>query len=313
MKPSVVVVTYNSGELIADCLRSLLEGEAEADIVVVDNASVDATVEEVSRFPAVRLLAGDVNEGFAAAANRGVSTSTGDPIFLVNPDARPAPDCLPRLLRRLEQPEIGVVGCKILDPDGATLQHVGGRVRRNALTEHIGRGETDRGQYDHLADVAYVTGAVLGIRRATWKELEGLHSGYRPAYFEELELCMRARRLGYRVVVVPEARASHLEAASSAGGPGDPEGEPSGAFYRAYHRNRVLFVARNYSAHDFVRHFLPAEARWLTRRHPRREIVALVRAYVSLLARLPGFLRHRRLRRPTPFGTPRLADDDWKT
>jgi len=207
--PAVIIVTYNSALYIESCLDSLADCGGQPQIIVVDNASADGTADAVARYPTVKLIQNQKNLGFAAAVNRGAQATQGDPLILLNPDTLVFPGYLERLLSSLRDPSIGVAGCKILEPDGVTLQHAGGVVAANALTQHVGRGEEDRGQYDELAEVDYVTGAGLAIRREVWESLGGFDEGYWPAYFEETELCWQARARGYRVVFVPEAVLLH--------------------------------------------------------------------------------------------------------
>src|SRR5437867_927232 len=83
-----------------------------------------------------------------------------------------------------------------------TLPHVGGALRPNALSYHLGEGEEDLGQYRGLLPCDYVQGAALAIRRSLWDELSGFDEGFYPAYFEEADLCRRAKNAGWDVAVV---------------------------------------------------------------------------------------------------------------
>lgn len=307
--PAVVIVTFESAAVIGPCLERLLASRPLPEVVVVDNASRDDSAEVAARHP-VTLIRNADNRGFAAAVVQGVAATRGDPLVLLNPDTEIEPDCLEHLAAALADPQVAIAGCKILDTDGVTIQHAGGVVAANALTDHIGRGEIDRGQHDVRRDVPYVTGAGLALRRATWARLGGLDGGYWPAYFEELELCWRARAAGYRVVVEPRAVMRHHEALSSRGGAvdaaaGTRDSDAGGAelasvaaplpalYYGAYHRNRIRFVLRNYPLSQFLTGFLPAELRWMARGHHRGQGGALARAWLAALRESPATLRHR--------------------
>lgn len=296
MRPLVVIVTYRSAAVIDDCLRSVAASDVRPRIVVVDNASGDGSADIAAGHADVAVLRNEANRGFAAAVVQGVVAGDGDPIVLLNPDAELEPDCLRHLCAALADESVAIAGCKILDPDNATLQHAGGIVHANALTDHIGRGEPDDGRYDELRDVPYVTGAGLALRRAVWDRLGGLDPGYWPAYYEELELCWRARAAGYRVVVEPRAVMRHHEADSSRR-QGAGKQELSSAYYRSYHRNRLRFVLRNFPASQFLGGFLPAEARWLLGGGPRGHRLALLGAYAASAARLPAIVWSRLLAR----------------
>jgi GT2 family glycosyltransferase len=294
-RPAVVVVTYRSGDVIGPCLQRLLASDVEPEVVVIDNASGDGSADVAARHDAVTVIRNRDNRGFAAAVVQGVAATRGDPVVLLNPDTEVEPDCLRRLAEALEDTDVAIAGCKVLDTDGRTIQHAGGMMGPNALTDHVGRGEVDRGQYDEVSDVPYVTGAALAIRRRIWEVLGGLDVGYWPAYFEECELCWRARAAGYRVIVEPRAVLRHHEAASTRG---QREALPE-TFYRAYHRNRLRFVLRNFPLTQLLGGFLPAELRWMLAGHHRGQGKALWRAYGAALRELPATLRHR-LRGPTP-------------
>lgn len=296
---SVIIVAFNSEDVIGACLQSLQQDRHRPEIIVVDNGSRDGTRQVVSRFPNVTLVRNDRNLGFAAGVNRGVARSGGDPIVLLNPDTRVQPGWLGPLCDALRAPRTVIAGSKILDLDGRTLQHVGGIVGANALTEHVGRGEADVGQYDRLAEVPYVTGAALAVRRDTLAALGGLDEGYFPAYFEETELCWQARARGLRVVVVPESVVYHAEgSASGAGAASDTTAAV--AFHRMYHRNRIRFVLRNFPAVQLVGEFLPAEVRWWKAIRSRLQRRAALRAYISAAPHLPLILTHRLRRKLAP-------------
>src|SRR5215207_6416065 len=117
---SIIIITYNSAAQIGPCLRALQQQrcDTEYEIVVVDNASRDQSRAIVAGFPAARLIAADENWGFAGGVNRGVAAARGRLIALLNPDAAPAPDWLQQIIAVLDDPQIGVVGSKILGPDG---------------------------------------------------------------------------------------------------------------------------------------------------------------------------------------------------
>lgn len=268
---SVVVVEHASRDVLPACLEALYaDGGERLEVIVVDNASPTACDVLHPRFPRARFVHVRRNLGFAGGCQVGAARARADLVATVNPDARVEPGWLSAVESAFEDPTVGVVGCTLLAPDGMTLQHAGGALRANGRSEHLGRGETDRGQYGGVRDVEYVCGAAMVVRRAVVEE-EGFFSPvYHPAYFEDAELCVRARRRGWRVVVASDARVRHHEAVSS-GGVG------SEAYLRRYHTGRVRFMARNASPTRWLR-ALPAEA-WLVANMPKRERRLLVSAY----------------------------------
>jgi GT2 family glycosyltransferase len=184
--------------------------------------------------------------------------------------------------RLLADPTIGALGAKIYDPGWKTIQHAGGVLRDNALTDHVGRGEEDRGQHDETRDCPYVTGAALALRREVLEQVGLLDPWYVPAYFEEADLCARIRRHGLRIVYEPRARLVHHEGTAS--------GKGSERFFYCYHRNRLRFVLRNYPFLSILERFVPAELAWMRRWLPPEQKGPLARAYATNLLRLPATL-----------------------
>src|SRR5438552_3026910 len=123
MHLSLLIVTHNSRRHIGDCVKSLeraLDG-IESEVVVVDNASTDGTTAQVRDwFPSVRVIALEENLGFAAGINTGLAATTGRYVWWVNPDSQFVAGRVSEVLAWMDaHPEAGIVGGKILDPDGA--------------------------------------------------------------------------------------------------------------------------------------------------------------------------------------------------
>lgn len=302
---SIVIVLYNSSEHIGPCLESVrLLVYRPLEVVLVDNRSADSSMllarrkAEEDGLPCVSSVL-PRNKGFAAAVNEGASLARGEVLLLLNPDTEVYPDMLEALVRELRDPATGVAGCKVLDPDGETLQHAGGFLRDNGLSMHYGVGERDVGQYDVPADVPYVTGAALAVTRELFLASGGMDSGYFPAYFEEVDLCLRVRRMGYRVVYVPGARVLHHESVTT--------GRFTKRYYYLYHRNRVRFLLKNYSWGFLRDRALPMEQRWITMIQPEEQSVPLNKAYLVNIANLPRTLLAR-WRMERDLKAPRLED-----
>lgn len=281
VKVSVIVLTWNGEKFIAPCLTSLLSQEyALFEVIVVDNASTDASVTIVQSFaPRVRLIRNEYNLGFAAGNNVGLQAADGDIVILLNQDTVVQPGWLRAIVDTFADSTIGIVGCKALYPDGRRLEHAGARVLPgNAFTYHIGWGEEDHSQYDTLADVDYVTGAALAIHRRVLDKLGGLEESYYPAYYEEIDYCYRARRAGFRVVYQPQAVLYHHEVASL----------PTSTYrhWSAFHRNRVRFVLRQWSSTE-LEAFVKEEQRALVGLSELNDITARAHAYLENMLTLP--------------------------
>ena len=247
---TLVIVTYNSSGALAGCAASLAAVEVVGgyELIIVDNASRDDSVAQVrAHVPGARLIENAQNRGFAAAVNQGVAAGTGRIVATLNPDTEVTAGWLQALVERLDADAgIGVVGSVIRDADGQ-VTHTAGTV--DAVTYRTGHADGAAGSLD---DVAYVTGAGIALRRADWDALGGFDEGFFPAYFEDLDLCLRVRARGQRCVVVATAHLLHRESSST--------GKYSGAFYYYYHRNRLRMVRKQLSRAALYGSFVQAEA-----------------------------------------------------
>jgi GT2 family glycosyltransferase len=292
---SVLVVTFESRATIVPCLEALFRSDYPSfEVVVVDNGSADDSADVVrQRFPAAKVIRLPENRGFAGGVLAASELATGEILVLLNPDTVVDADWLAELVGGLlSDDRIGLAGSKILEPDGRTIQHMGGRFLANALSWHIGRGEPDDGRWSEPIEADYVTGAALAVRRTTLDRHGFLDPGYFPAYYEEAELAVRLRKAGLRVVCFPRARLTHLEAAST--------GKSTSRFHEIFHRNRLRFVLRTHGPVDLLFRFLPAEARWVARSLPAGSGRPLAAAWAFNLLRLPAILASRLTTPPFP-------------
>ncbi|MBU4175516.1 MAG: glycosyltransferase family 2 protein [Actinobacteria bacterium] len=302
---SIIIVLYNSSEYIEPCLRSLATLKySPFEVILVDNGSNDDSctlARKVANDAGLEYMIRRLgaNGGFAKANNYGFKLSGGDIALLLNPDTEVFPDTLDKLTGAFEEDDVGVVGCKLYYPDQKIIQHAGGYVRDNGLTMHYGIGEEDAGQYEEPKDVTYVTGAALAIRRSVFERAGMLDPGYSPAYFEDVDICLNARRLGYRVAYAPEARIIHHESTTIR--------KFSKRYYYLYHRNRIRFMLKNFSFKFLKAKALPMEKRWLVITGTDEPISPLIRAYLTNLVMLPLTLVSRR-RNDRLIGKPRIED-----
>lgn len=304
----VAIVPVRDGEaLLPRCLEALLESDGGlSEIVVIDDGSRDASVAVARDWASrsngrIRVLVLARNHGFAGAVNRAVESAiaatpatlgAATVLVLVNQDCVVMPGWLGPLVAALDDPAVAVAGARLLDADGVTLQHAGARIETNALTTHLGRGCTDARAWRETLDVDYVCGALMAMRVANWRLFGPFDEGYAPAYYEEVDLCVRVRRAGLRVVYVPTSEARHVEASSSrddetsaaveAADRGQVSGRGSRIFLRRYHRSRLRFVVRVHARDVGALRWLIAEARWLFARRHRDEIAPVLAAYACM-------------------------------
>ena len=273
----VIVLSWNGMGFLERCLSSLLrQTYPHYHILVVDNASTDGSVAMVrQRFSRVEVIENDRNLGFAGGMNVGLRHAQGGIIVLLNQDTEVREDWLEWLVEAMESDErIGIVGCKLLYPDGKTLQYAGGILAYPlAIGAHRGRGELDRGQYNTKSEVDFVTGAALGLHRALLEEIGLLDEGFF-FYYEDADLCFRAKEAGYRVIYMPKAVAIHHEGISVRHLGVD--------HYSLLHKSRLTFVLKHYSAAQIIEDFLPAEKAFYRTLSPL-ELEGLSSAYEALL------------------------------
>lgn len=290
---SVVLINYNCRAFIRRCLESLLASDYPwFEVILVDNGSTDDSLSLIAdlagRLTIIRNPRNDLSSG---GLNHGIRQARGEVIVLLDLDTEVRPDWLRKLLDPLAlDPRIAVTGCKLLYPDGETIQHAGGAWERNAMCRHFGIGEKDRGQWDQPRDVDYVTGAAFAIRRSFFEQVGGLIDELFPFYYEETDICWHARRLGYRVAYVPDAVAIHHESASMV--------RDSPRYLFNYHRSRCRFILKNYPWKTILGRMLLEEARWLAGvvlAHGYWRIMP--KCYLAALAALPAVLRRRLARR----------------
>ena len=222
-QPTVIsILALNNLDLTRQCIESIFENTTGPyEICVVNQASNDGTREYLdglgSRIAAVHL---PKNIGFIGGNNLVMERYPDRDIVLLNNDTIVEKGWLEALRERAySEPGIGVVGAKLLYPDGR-LQEAGGEIFSDGSGRNIGKyDDPDRHIYNVKRDVDYCSGACLFVKRAVLDDVGYLDEIFSPAYWEDTDLCFRARKAGWRVVYEPESRVVHLEGAT-AGMPG---------------------------------------------------------------------------------------------
>ncbi len=301
---AVIIVAYGHAAHIGGTLAALARlQQRNVATLVVENA--DGASAAIARgFAGVQVLEPGQNLGFAGGCNLAVEQTRAPIVVLVNPDLEPQPDFLRAITVPLARNNVGVVGAKLLYPDGC-IQHAGGYLREpTLLAQHYGYGEADHGQWDTVCDVPFVTGAALAIRRDTWDLLGGLDEAFTPAYYEDADLCWRVRQQGLRVVYEPRAVAIHHEAAAL--------GKGSAAYHRLFHRNRLRFVWKHHDDAWLLHHWLPGEFAHLRTTADDAEIDALWDAYLFWQATFAGVATAEGLVQPSTLDVqPSIGELGW--
>jgi len=215
---SIIVPVHDNWALTAACLRSIVADASAVpyEVVVVDDASSDETVELLPQVAGVTVVRLDENLGFIGAVNAGIGAARGELVVLLNNDTVVRPGWLDALVETAEfEDDVGVVGAKLVYPDGR-LQEAGGIIWRDGSGWNYGRGaDPDDPAFNFVRDVDYCSGACLLVRREILDAIGGLDTRFAPAYYEDTDLAFAARELGYRVLYQPEATVCHVEGASN--------------------------------------------------------------------------------------------------
>lgn len=226
---AVVVVNFNTRELLRNCLASVLL-EEPAEVVVVDNGSADDSRALVRNgFPGVLLISEPRNPGFGAAANRGVAACGAPYVLLLNADTRLEPGALRALTGELDRhPKAAVVGPRLLETDGRPQSSwfpeptPFNLLALNTFLNRLVRvtpGLARRfrpvwGRDVPAGTVPWLKGAALALRREAFQAIGGFDESFF-LYAEDVDLCFRLRNAGWEVRFTPAAQVVHVEGAST--------------------------------------------------------------------------------------------------
>jgi len=252
---SVSIVSYNTRDLLRDCLLSLQERSAEAhlEIIVIDNGSVDGSAEMVRQeFPKVLLKRAGSNLGYGVANNRALENATGKYFWILNSDTTIEAGTITAMLQAMEtQPRCGAVGARLILSDGSTQPSCAADpslwavfCEQTYLYKLIPTNRLTGGyamtywNYDEARAVPQVCGASLLVRHEAWQQVGGFDEAYF-MYFEDTDLCLRLRRAGWEVWYWPPARIRHHLGGSSAG-----HWRTRARMIASYNASRIFYFSR---------------------------------------------------------------------
>ncbi len=234
MDLSIIIVSFNTRELLKECLGSLMANKqslslrdgkwqmANSEVIVVDNGSKDGSLAMVKKdFSKVNLIANRSNLGFAKANNQALRQAQGKDCLLLNPDTRVKPGSLEKLIKFVEEhPEAGTVGAKLVNPDGSVQPSVYYFPTLWRAIKEYWFGQ--KGVYEKYApkgkkpvEVEAVTGAAMLIPQKMIEKIGLLDEKYF-MYFEDLDYCQRVKQAGLKVYYLPEAEILHHHGQSAA-------------------------------------------------------------------------------------------------
>lgn len=219
---SVIIVNYNRKDLLRQCLDSLIGQDfKDFEIIVADNASNDGSAELISAYyPEVKLIRNTSNLLFCKAQNQGIEAAKGNFILCLNSDCMLDKGYLVRAAAAMGINEnIGMVSGKILRTDKKTIDSTGLFLGRNRKAVERGYNKEDKGQHDRPGYVFGVSGAAAFFRKkmlADIKDKYGYFDERFGMYYEDLDICWRAQKKGWKAYYEPKATAYHFRSGIAA-------------------------------------------------------------------------------------------------
>jgi len=209
---TIIIPVHNQNQHTFNCLQSILKNtDTPYEVIVIDNASTDDTPRLIDAMENVRVIHNQENQGFVTACNQGAGAAIGKNFLFLNNDTEVAEGWLEALLEPLTDEKVGIVGAKLIYPDGR-LQEAGNIIWQDGSGWNYGRDDDPSlPQYSYRKEVDYCSGACLLVRKDLWLKLEGFDRRYAPAYYEDTDLCFAARQSGYKVIYQPETCVIHYE------------------------------------------------------------------------------------------------------
>jgi N-acetylglucosaminyl-diphospho-decaprenol L-rhamnosyltransferase len=217
---TIVVVTYNSADVLADCLASIELAATGCPTLVVDNASADLSVEVAQTRPFVTVIRSETNEGFSKANNRALQAIETEFALILNPDARLTSAAIPQLLAAADRrPEAAALGPKTVFEDGRVQVSFGpdlsplAEYRQGRLVKGVKAGdgwalEAFRASTIDEREVDWISGSCMLLRMSAARAVGFFDERYF-LYEEDADLCLRLRKAGGRVLFVPGALVHH--------------------------------------------------------------------------------------------------------
>ena len=296
---AIVILNWNGKKYLEQFLPSVINYTQGASVIVADNASTDESVSFVQEnFPSVTIIQNEENGGFAKGYNDALKQVEAEFYLLLNSDIEVTNNWLLPLMDVMNDETVAGCQPKILSFSNKNqFEHAGasgGFLDRNYYPFCRGRivdkFEDDEGQYDNITEVFWATGAALLIRSKLFHEAGGFDE-YFFAHMEEIDLCWRIKKLGYRFLVVPESVIYHI------GGGTLPYLSPKKSYLNF--RNSLFMIVKNHDGFLFFKLFYRlkldgiAGVRFFVRGE-WQHLLSVLKAHFSMYRHLPYLLKERR-------------------
>ncbi|WP_068783735.1 glycosyltransferase family 2 protein [Paenibacillus phocaensis] len=258
MDLSILIVNYNTRQLTLDCLRSVYDAETvySYEVIVVDNASADGSVEAIrSEYPNVVLIANQDNTGFAKANNQGMAVAQGRYVLLLNSDTVVQPDTFQTMVSYMDaHPDLGAAGCKVILPDGsldkacrrgfptpsASFYYAFGFSKLFPDNPRFNQYQLGYKDPNETYPVDCLVGAFMLVRQETIRQVGGLDETFF-MYGEDIDWCYRIKQAGWGIHYHPATYIVHYKGASS-------RRKPFKIIYE-FHRAMWVFHRKHYLRH----------------------------------------------------------------
>jgi len=281
MNVSVVIPNYNGEEILGKNLPKVLEAAKDAEIIVVDDASVDGSLRVLNNFKTkIRVVKNEKNLGFSSTVNKGVREAKGEIVILLNTDVAPEKNFLAPLLSHFKDDSVFAVGCldKSIEKNSTVLRGRGVGYWKRGFLIHS-RGEVDK------ASTLWVSGGSGAFRKSIWGKLNGFNELYNPFYWEDIDLSYRAVKSGCKIIFESESVVIHEHEEGAV-----KERFPSSEIKAIAYRNQFIFVWKNATDLDLqLIHLL-----WLPYHFVKaclRRDLAFFKGFFSAFALLPKIIK----------------------
>jgi GT2 family glycosyltransferase len=229
MQVSVSIVSFNTKDLLKQCISSLLvqKTQHKLDILVLDNNSSDESPKMLKEnfSDKIQLIGNSENSGFAKGQNKILKQIKGDYVLILNPDTQMQNDAIEKMVSFMEEnPDCGISSCKLIGSGGETQSNGGDFPFYIALFSWLFNLEifgvksnfhrTEKNFYDKVKEVDWVGGTFMMVRKDVFEKVGYFDEDYF-MYFEDTEFCFRARKKGFKVMINPSVTVSHQSGASS--------------------------------------------------------------------------------------------------
>ncbi len=212
---TIVIVNHNGGELLLECIQSIREHTQDYELIVVDNASSDASVEKIVTDGRTVVIKNPVNLGFSKGNNMGIRIARGKYVALLSSDTKVTRGWLETLISCFNQDhDVGISSPKLLRPNG-TIDSAGHiYLFRAGIATDRGQGERDVGQYDSAAEMPSCCFAGVVVKKEVFDKIGLLDERLR-FYYEDVDFCLRARIAGWRIIYCPSCIVYHHRGGST--------------------------------------------------------------------------------------------------